>query len=220
MTDVPGRRVPRWLKLVYTAFVAVLVPCYWKLYGPTNFLYFCDMSLFFTLAAVWSESPLMASMPAVGILVPQALWMIDFISTAIGFPVLHMTDYMFDGAKPLFTRGLSFFHFWLPILIVYLVWRLGYDRRAFKAWWALAYVLVFICYFFLPGPPPSVNHPNTPVNVNYVFGLDDQHPQGWMRPHLYFLMLLAVLPVCFYLPTHLVLRKLFPHPSGGAKTVA
>ena len=48
----PTRRLPLWLKLAYTAFVAVLVPWYWKLYGPTNFLYFCDFSLFFTLAAV------------------------------------------------------------------------------------------------------------------------------------------------------------------------
>ena len=208
------RRVPLWLKLAYTAFVAVLVPCYLKLYGPTNFLYFCDMSLFFTLAAVWSESPLMASMPAVGILVPQALWMIDFLSTLIGFPVLGMTGYMFDSAKPLFTRGLSFFHFWLPILVVYLVWRLGYDRRALRSWWALAYVLVFICYFFLPAPPPPANNPNLPVNVNYVYGLSDEKAQTWMKPHLYFMMLLAVLPACMYLPTHLVLKKLFPHPAG------
>ena len=44
--------VPVWLKWTFTAFLAVLVPIYWANYGPTNFLYFCDIALFLTLAAV------------------------------------------------------------------------------------------------------------------------------------------------------------------------
>jgi hypothetical protein len=212
----PGRRIPMWLKLSYTAFVAILVPFYWVLYGPTNFLYFCDLSLFFTLAAVWTESPLLASMPAVGILLPQALWMIDFVSMLVGLKGLGLTAYMFDPHKPLFTRGLSFFHFWLPILIVYLVWRLGYDRRALKAWSAVAFVVVLICYFLLPAPPPPAASPNLPVNVNYVYGLSDEKAQTWMHPHLYFLTELAVLGGVIYLPTHLVLGKLFRRSDAAA----
>ncbi len=49
-------RVPLAVKLGFTAFMAVLVPVYWLNYGPTNFLYFCDVALFLTLAAVWTES--------------------------------------------------------------------------------------------------------------------------------------------------------------------
>ena len=195
--------------MAYTAFVAVLVPFYWKLYGPTNFLYFCDLALFFTLAAIWFESPLLASMPAVGILVPQALWMVDFLGTLVGHPVLGMAGYMFDRGKPLFTRALSSFHFWLPILLVYLVWRLGYDHRAFRAWSGLAFVLMIVCYLFLPAPPPPSDQANLPVNVNYVYGLSDEKPQTWMNPHLYFLMVLVGLPLVVFLPTHLALRKLF-----------
>ena len=71
-----------------------------------------------TLAAVWTENPFWVSMPAVGILLPQAFWMLDFLSTAVGHPLFGMTNYMFDAQTPLFHRGLSFFHFWLPILIV------------------------------------------------------------------------------------------------------
>lgn len=218
VTAPQARRVPLWLKLGYTAFVAVLVPCYWSLYGPTNFLYFCDLSLFFTLAAVWTESALLASMPAVGILLPQALWMVDFLSMAVGLKGLGLTAYMFDSHKPLFTRGLSFFHFWLPILIVYLVWRLGYDRRALKAWSIVAFVVVLICYFLLPAPPPPLAHPNLPVNVNYVYGLSDEKPQSWMHPHLYFLTELAVLGAGIYLPTHLALLKCFRPPAGGVQS--
>ena len=41
--------------------IIVLVPYYWRAYGPTNFLYFCDVALFLTLGAVWLESPLLAT---------------------------------------------------------------------------------------------------------------------------------------------------------------
>jgi len=60
----PGR-IPLWLKVVYTGFVAVLVPYYWRTYGPVNFLWFCDIALLVTLAALWLESPLLFSMQAV-----------------------------------------------------------------------------------------------------------------------------------------------------------
>src|SRR5438477_1220699 len=117
------RRIPIWLKLAYTAFLAVLVPCYWHAYGPTNFLYFCDVALFFALGALWLEWPILASMPAIGILLPQSLWMIDFLAELVGLRLTGMTAYMLNGAIPPFIRGLSLFHFWLPILLVWLVWR-------------------------------------------------------------------------------------------------
>ena len=65
-TDRP--RIPLWVKLAYTGFVCVLAPYYLRTYGPTNFLYFCDVALLMALIAVWRESSLWASMPAVGIL--------------------------------------------------------------------------------------------------------------------------------------------------------
>ena len=52
------------MKWAFTAFMAVLVPFYLWAYGPTNFLYFCDMALLMALVAFWAESPLLASMPA------------------------------------------------------------------------------------------------------------------------------------------------------------
>ena len=60
---LPRNRIPLTLKIAYTAFMVVLVQTYWIEYGPTNFLYFCDVALFFALGAVWLESPLLASMP-------------------------------------------------------------------------------------------------------------------------------------------------------------
>ena len=79
--------MPLWLKLAYTAFMAVLVPVYWHYYGPTNFLYFCDVALILTLVGIWLESPLLISMCAVGILAPQALWVVDFVLNIFGVPL-------------------------------------------------------------------------------------------------------------------------------------
>ena len=102
--------LPLWLKLAYTAFVAVLVPYYWKTYGPTNFLYFCDVALLMTVPALWLESRLLASMPLVGILVPQLFWQVDFLAGLFGVELTGMTAYMFDENLSLVARGLSFFH--------------------------------------------------------------------------------------------------------------
>src|SRR5436853_4057131 len=77
-------RIPLYLKLLLTAFVAVLVPFYLHAYGPTNFLYFCDVALLMTLAALWLESPLLVSMAAVGITLPQTLWVVDFMGGMFG----------------------------------------------------------------------------------------------------------------------------------------
>src|SRR5712692_8057698 len=135
-------RIPLWVKLLYSLFVLVLVPHYLRAYGPTNFLYFCDAALLLTFVAIWFENALLVSATAVGILLPQLLWMLDFLGSSIGLPITGMTAYMFNDAFPLFARFLSFFHFWLPLFLVCLLTRLGYDRRAFALWSVLAFVLV------------------------------------------------------------------------------
>lgn len=202
-------RIPMTVKFAYTLFMAVLVPFYWITYGPTNFLYFCDVALFLGLASVWTEKPLFASMAAVGIIVPQAVWVVDFLGTLIGHPVIGMTAYMFDSNLSLFARGLSFFHFWLPFFLIYLVWQLGYDRKALPYWTVLAWCLIVVCYLWLPAPPASAESPNTPVNVNYVYGLDEEAPQTWMSERAWMLTMLVGLPVFVYLPTHLAFATAF-----------
>ena len=135
-------RLPLWLKLGYTGFLAVLVPVYWRDYGPSNFLYFCDVALFFTLAALWLESALLASTPLVGIFLPQMLWVVDFFAELVGGHLTELTHYMFEPERPVFTRMLSFFHFWLPFFLLGMVWRLGYDRRAFVGWTVISCLIL------------------------------------------------------------------------------
>jgi hypothetical protein len=206
-------RIPLWVKVLYTAFVAVLVPVYLRDYGPTNFLYFCDVALLMTVVAIWWENSLLASAPLVGILVPQLLWMADFFAIAAGWPLINMTAYMFNQENPLFLRGLSFFHFWLPWLLVYMVWKLGYDRRAWLTWAAIGSILLLVCYFLMPEPPPPVNDPNLPVNINYVWGLKDDKPQPWMDGRLWFCMEFFGMNLAVWLPTHWALKKMFRPPE-------
>src|SRR5262245_7730680 len=104
--DSDRSKLPFVVKMAYTAFVCVLVPKYWMDYGPTNFLYFCDVAVFLGLLAVWTERPIWASAACVGILVPQAVWMVDYLSSLAGWPLIGMTEYMFDKSIPLFTRAL------------------------------------------------------------------------------------------------------------------
>jgi hypothetical protein len=211
-----GNRISLWVKLLYSAFVAVLVPCYLWAYGPRNFLYFCDLALLMGLVALWMESALWASMPAVGILLPQLLWMIDFAAGFFGARVTGMTAYMFDSQLSLLLRGLSSFHLWLPFFLVWMISVLGYDPRAFAAWTGLASVVMLVCYFLMPAPPAPADNPNLTVNINYVYGFSDKQPQHWMPPLVYLLLSMILLPLVVYLPTHLVFSKIFlpPAPVG------
>jgi hypothetical protein len=121
---------------------------------------------------------------------------------------------MFDARLPLFTRGLSFFHFWLPFVPAWLVWRLGYDRRAFVVWTVAAWALLSVCYFLMPAPPAVDS--NLPVNINYVFGLSDAAVQDFMPGAMWFAMLLIGLPVVIFYPTHrLLLRYVANRPAAS-----
>jgi hypothetical protein len=210
MTGVKRGYIPLWIKVIYTAFVAVLVPLYWITYGPWNFLYFCDIALLATAVAIWIESPLLVSMQAVAILAPQMLWVADLLVRVVaGVEITGVTAYMLDAGIPLYLRSLSLFHGWLPFFLLWLLSRLGYDRRALAIQSATAIVVLLISYLLAPAPPPSASDPNRAVNINYVYGFTDKHPQTLMAPWLWVASVMALNIVVFYIPTHFVLRRVF-----------
>jgi hypothetical protein len=218
MTTVTNRRIPTWVKVAYTAFVAIVVPSYWVTYSPWNFLYFCDIALLVTAVALWIEGPLLVSMQAVAITIPQLLWVVDFLCRLIaGVDITGVTSYMLDSSIPLFLRALSLFHGWLPFALLWLLSRLGYDRRALGLQSVVAIMVFLISYLFAPASPPSASHPNWAVNINYVYGLDDKHPQTMMASWLWLLCLMAVTVIVLYLPTHFVLRRVFAAPSSSSR---
>lgn len=195
----PSPLVPLWLKLGYTAFVAVLVPVYWRQYGPGNFLWFSDIALFGGLLAVWLESGLVASMMTVAVLLPEVAWNIGYFGRLLfGKDIVGLSGYMFDARKSLFLRGLSLFHVVLPPVLLWLVYRLGYDPRAFWHQTALAWLVLPLSYL-LTDPQE---------NVNWVRG-PGETPQRKIHQTLYLLLVMLFFPLFIYLPTHFLLRFLF-----------
>ena len=94
-------------------------------------------------------------------------------------------------------------------MLIFLVAKLGYDRRALKGWSVLAFVLCVIAFFLLPPAGAELSDPNLPRNVNYVFGFDDAKPQEWMPANVYLVAWMALLLGAVYAPTHLLMTKLF-----------
>lgn len=203
------QKIPLAAKIAITIFLAVLIPVYWHTYGLTNFLWFCDAALIITAVGMWRESSLLISMCAVGILLPQCLWLADFGSNLLGIHFLGLTSYMFNPQLPLFTRGLSLFHGWLPFLLVWLMIRLGYDKRALAAWTVVAAGLILVCYFFTPSAGTHLANSNIPINLNYVYGFNDEQSQTWVNQNVYVIIYFSVLWLVAYLPTHFALRKIF-----------
>jgi hypothetical protein len=193
-----GGEIPLWLKICYTIFVVVLVPVYWKNYGPGNFLWFSDIALLTTTLALWLENSLLASMMAVSVVLLELAWNIDFFVALVrGASITGLSGYMFDSKISLPLRALSLFHVPIPIILIWLVYRLGYDTRALSFQTLVAWIVL-----------PSSYLLTTPAeNVNWVRGFG-RNPQTLMPAPIYLGLLMLLLPVIIYLPTHLLLKKL------------
>ena len=207
LEDIPQLRkapLPRGVKMLYTLFVCMLVPVYWHHYGPANFLWGSDIALFLLLVAILFETPLPASMMALAVLVPELIWTVDFLARLLfDFdPALFRgTAYMFDPARPLLVRLLALYHLALPLLLIWLLSRLGYDRRAFIAQTLLCWIVFPLSYL--------VSTPEANINFVHGFGVE---PQQWMPPWLFVLLLMLAFPLLLYLPMHVLLRRLFLQP--------
>ena len=104
---------------------------------------------------------------------------------------------MFDPEIPLLIRGLSLYHLALPLLLLWLLYRLGYDRRALVAQTLLCWIVFPVSYL--------VSSPQ--ANINYVYGFGSE-PQQWMPPELFVLCLMLAFPLLLYLPMHLLLSRI------------
>jgi hypothetical protein len=195
MADVPG-----WLKFPYTLLVCLLAPVFALEYGLANFLWFSNIALLATLAAIWLKSRLLASMMTVGVLLPEIGWNVLFWGRLLGWEALGLVDYMFDARIPLWARLLSLYHVPLPFLLLWLVWRWGYDARALRWQTALAWVVLPVSFLI-----------STPwENINMVYGWLDARGEPILDPPWPLLLLMAGLPLAVYWPTHRALRRLTP----------
>ena len=195
-------RIPTGLKLLTAGFLCVFIPVYWTELGPANFLWFTDIAVIVTTIALWLEEKYLISMMAVGVLLPELIWNVDFFTRLITGSHLFglgATRYMFNPGLPDIVRVLSFlFHLFLPLILLWSLYRLGYHSKAWKAQTVLACIILPLCYW--------ISDPT--ANINWVYGIGST-PQQWLPGSWYVVCLMVVLPMVIYLPSHLVLKRLF-----------
>jgi len=206
-------RIPLWLKLGWTLWLVVWAPIYWRQYGAQNFLYFCDIGNVLIGIGLWLESPLVFSWVACGLLLFQSLYIIDLAGALLTtHNIIGGTEYMFDPHLSLWVRLLSLFHIVTPPLLLWAIWRLGYDDRGWKLQTVTAWIVIPINYLWRPE-----------MDVNWARGLffREQHAiPGWLYVALY----LVIVALCIYYPTHLFLGWLstrwMNRSAGTPPTVA
>lgn len=208
-----GGKIPLWVKLLYTLYVAVLVPAYWQS-TPLVFIWFCNLAVLITLAALWMENSLLVSMQTLAIFWPHLFWQIDYLTQiTIGIKVFKVcgltpAEYMFDPGYPALNRCLSMQHAWMLYLLLWLLWRLGYDRRALGAQTFYAWVVFLVSYAIVKDMHGPAG------NVNSIFGVSGSEPQTWMAPWLWLAVLMVFMPLCWYGPLHFLFRRVFRPPMA------
>ena len=144
----------RWFAL---AWLLLYVPSYTAAYGPANFLFLCNLSVFITALGLWLGSPLLLSSQAVGLLIVSCVWTLDVASRLLtGGHWIGGTEYMWDPRWPLATRLMSLYHAAAPLLLVYTLRRVGYDRRGLALQSAIATAAILLGRLF--GPAANLNH--------------------------------------------------------------
>jgi len=196
-------RIPLWLKLGVSLWALYYVPAYLWHYGAIPFLWFCNLGNLMLVAGIWIESALLVSMVSLSVLIVQVLWCVDYFGRLLlSSHLIGGTEYMWDAKIPLWIRAISLFHVAIPALLLCLLRRLGYDRRALIAQTLLCWIVLPLCYFF-----------TSPVlNLNWVFGLFGK-VQTRVPGGLYLLATMAGYVALLYAPTHLLLRAWMPRAS-------
>lgn len=191
-------RFPLGLRIVATLFALVFILVHRHYDNLINFLWLSDIGLFGAVAALWLRSRLLASMMLLATALSDGLgWTLDFIFGLLtGWHPLNATTYMFDPRVPSIVRILSLFHLLVPALLVWMVHRLGYDRRALGVQTAFTIVLFWVTYV---ATDPA-------RNINWVFG--PGRPQSWVPGWFYLVALMIIFPLLCYVPLHLILVAL------------
>ena len=175
------------------------MPVYWRSWGAQNFLHICDITLILTCAGLFWSSRLLLSSQAVASLIADLLWDLDAgWRLFFGHNLVGGTEYMWDTHYALWVRLLSLFHLVWPLLLLWSLRPFGYDRRGLALQSAIAAAAMIASRFTNPS-----------LNINYSF----RAPIGsrsWGPAPVHVALMWLGLALLIYLPTHLLLTKLFP----------
>lgn len=194
-----GEEIPLWLKLGYTAAVIGTLPAYAHHKGWQNYLWFSQYGLLGTIFALWLESALLTGMLALAAVLGDLAWFVLLGVRLWRRRRGETSQNVFPNSDgmPRFIKVLSLFHPFLPLLLLWLIARLGYDERAL-VYQTLAAWTILIATYLLTDP----EH-----NTNFAFGL--RGPQRRVHPLIWLALMFVAYPLLVYLPTHLVLEAIW-----------
>ena len=196
------RLIPSAVAWAFSAWVLAWAAVVLWAYGPQNFLWLCNLAQFLVLYALWRDDRLVLSSQAGVVCLVGMVWTADFmLGLGTGGRGARITAYMFDPNLPLLARASSLYHAGLPVFMLWLLSRVGYDRRGPWLQCAIGAVAV-VAGWLLTEPYRNINWVHAP------FGID----QVWLPPPLYVALLPLLYPLLLYLPGHyLVLGMLRMH---------
>ena len=198
-----------WMRWVAVVWLAVWVPAYAITWGWWNFALLCNIAIVLTCVGLWRGDALLLSSQAVATIVVEPLWTLDVAwRLFFGVHLIGGTEYMWDPVYPLWVRILSAYHVLWPVLLIWGVWRVGYDRRAFWLQSGLAVVVMVLSRFGNPA-----------TNPNMAFR-DPIFQQTWGPAPAHLALMLAVLILVIYWPTHQVLLRTIPSVNRRQTPVA
>jgi hypothetical protein len=188
--------VLRWAAL---AWFAVWFPTYAHYWGWSNFLHVCDVAVALTCAGLWWGNSLLLSSQAVNAVLTDLLWCADAAGRlAFSKNYLGGTEYMWDSHYPVWVRALSLFHVFLPLLLLWSLRRVGYDRRGLALQAAITAALLAASRFF-----------GAALNLNYAF-VEPVFHRSWGPAPLHLFLVWLCMLVFLYWPVHLALKKFMP----------
>ena len=187
--------IVRWAALFW---LLTWLPLYTWFWGWRNMLHLCDVSVVVACLGLFFRQPLLVSSQALLAPLVGVLWTLDVAwRIAAGHHLIGGTEYMWDANYPLWVRLLSCFHIVLPLVLLWAVRVLGYDRRALALQTVIAGLLLILSRFLSPQ-----------LNMNYAFH-DPLLHRAWGPAPLHLAVILAGCAVIFFWPTHLVLQRAF-----------
>lgn len=193
--------IPRWVRWAAILWLVLWFPVYWRAWGAANFLHLCDIAVILTCAGLILGNSLLLSSQAVSSLVLDVIWTLDVAWRLIlGRHLVGGTEYLFNAHFALGVRLLSLFHVALPLILLWALWRTGYDRRGFLLQSAIAL-----------GALVASRWAGAADNINFAFR-DPFFHRAWGPAPLHIAVTFLALAAAVYYPTHLALERLFPYP--------
>lgn len=201
----PARAEPlfprlRWLGALW---LAVYLPSYALAYGFTNFLFLCNLGVTITALGLLLGNRLLLSSQAVAAPAIGLAWALDAAFKLVTGDFLYGgTAYMWDPQYPLFTRLLSLYHLAWPLLLLFCLSRVGYDRRGLPFQIGVATLALAVAR--LATRPED--------NVNFAFR--DPFFGAQLGPAAVHVALTVAALALLYTALDRTYRRLFPYPAA------